>query len=219
MTTLTQEVSCRRTAANDAIAEHRLKLFNSIPGPRVGDYLRFGSPHPSVEPYTRFTHDWGDHIQTSGVGGAYYYISPSGRMSFSGGLSKGVAAADIIPTEETREGSFWFFDEDIHGAGRAVNRTAPMRVYALRPMADLSNVAETKCPFWLTTQENSGRRDYKYRVERDCTAHVAFDLIHDLNAWLRANDLAAETDVTVPGLQRLRWTTPDKTLTSPQEEA
>ena len=119
---------------NFEILTQRVSAFNARPGPRVGDYIRLPRLHPKLGEFTRITHDWGDKMQTGGMGGSYYLGSES--CSYSGGLDPGISTAQLIPTDETREGNVWFFDEGRAGAGRGVYFQIPLRVFTIRPGAD-----------------------------------------------------------------------------------
>ena len=77
---------------NANILRSRLAAFNARTGPRVGDWLALAPPDPRCPTYTRFTHDWGDHIQTGGQDGSYYFSS-TGHLSYSGGLDPGIPVA------------------------------------------------------------------------------------------------------------------------------
>ena len=71
-------------------------------GPAVGDWIIFsdGVKH-------RFSHHWGDSIQTSQ--GGSFYMDASGYVSFSGGLSPAVPIGRIQPAGEYEPGLFWSF--------------------------------------------------------------------------------------------------------------
>ena len=109
---------------NDRIIE-RDKFEN----PRVGDFVEFadGIVH-------RFSHDWGDTIQTSPNGSFYFHHH--GVLSFSGGLNPGIPAVGLIDTGEDRLGSAWFFHHEFAGADRGVYAEIPCRVYKTRLNSD-----------------------------------------------------------------------------------
>ena len=95
-----------------------------IQGPGIGDYVLF--PTGELE---RFSHDWGDGIQTS-PGGSFYLLA-NGRASFSsGGLNPTVPADSIeeLPGV-TLMGRFWFFHHARAGAGRGVYVDCVCRVF------------------------------------------------------------------------------------------
>jgi hypothetical protein len=114
------------------ILAERERLFNQVPGPRVGDFLRV----PDSEGMLRFTHDWGDSIQTTVRakhpchGDASFYLS-DGYASFSGSLDPAIDKAKLRQTEETMPGSFWFFHHNFAGAERGVYFSIPCRVFEI----------------------------------------------------------------------------------------
>jgi hypothetical protein len=77
----------------------------------------------------RFSHDWGDGLQTS-PGGSWYM--GEGYVSFSGGLNPTIPIERIERTEETRDGCFWLFHHNFWGTGRGVDFRAPCRVYRVK---------------------------------------------------------------------------------------
>lgn len=110
------------------ILTQREQLFNQIKGPRVGDFLR------TSEGFLRFTHDWGDAIQTTVRpshpcnGDASFYLS-EGHVSFSGSLAQSVSKTLLRDTGEKQDGSFWFFHHNYAGAERGVYFHMPCRVF------------------------------------------------------------------------------------------
>jgi hypothetical protein len=112
------------------ILANRERLFNLVPGPRVGDYLR------TPQGLLRFTHDWGDSIQTTVRpthpcnGDASFYLS-DGYASFSGSLDPAIDKALLRDTEEKERGSFWFFHHNFAGADRGVSFTIACRVFEM----------------------------------------------------------------------------------------
>ena len=115
---------------NMELAGILMNEFNKNTGPTVGHFLKLPRIDSRQEEFTRFTHDWGDSIQTGGNNGSFFHFGIS--LSYSGSLDSGLKTCDIIPTQETRPGGFWFFDEGTSGAGRAVNYLAPFRVFETR---------------------------------------------------------------------------------------
>lgn len=103
-------------------------LFNQIEGPRVGDFLR------TPEGYLRFTHDWGNAIQTTVRpshpcnGDASFYLS-EGHVSFSGSLDSSISKTLLRDTGEKQDGSFWFFHHNSAGAEHGVYFRIPVRVF------------------------------------------------------------------------------------------
>ena len=110
------------------ILDHRLSKWNENKGPRVGDWCLMldGTER-------RFTHDWGDSIQTtySKQGGGSFYLG-DGYMSYSGSLDPAIQKDCFQLTRETRNARVWFFHHDFWGAGRGVEFTVPCRVYQQR---------------------------------------------------------------------------------------
>jgi hypothetical protein len=106
-------------------------LFNELPGPRVGDFLR------TPEGYLRFTHDWDDAIQTTVKashpchGDASFYLS-EGSVSFSGSLAPAIDKTLLQDTGEKMDGSFWFFHHNSAGAERGVYCKIPCRVFEVK---------------------------------------------------------------------------------------
>jgi len=132
--------------ARDAeILAKREQLFNRQQGPRVGDFLRV------ADGIRRFTHDWGDGIQTTVGknhpcnGDSSFYLG-EGYASFSGSLDPAIEKTKLRDTGETLEGSFWFFHHDFWGADCGVNFKIPCRVFELVPaIKTLAGWHEAKC--------------------------------------------------------------------------
>ncbi len=101
--------------------------FNARSGPRVGDFALFPDGHEE-----RFSHDWGDGLQTSR--GGSWYLSIEGYASFSGGLNPMIPNARIEATDERRAGAFWFFDRAWPRAHSAVYVSVECRVYRITPV-------------------------------------------------------------------------------------
>ena len=100
-----------------------IKMREKLEGPRMGDFVLF--PNGVIE---RFSHDWGDDIQTSP--GGSFYLTKSGCASLScGGLNPAVPKQSLELTSATLPGAFWFFHHGIAGAGRAVQCEAPCRIF------------------------------------------------------------------------------------------
>lgn len=104
------------------IVADRMAAFDSRPGPRVGDYVRFadGVVH-------RFSHDHGYSLQTS-TGGSFHLLA-SGGMNFSGSLYPGVSRDTLTDTGETAPGRAWIFHHDWWKAHNAVDIAVPVRVF------------------------------------------------------------------------------------------
>ena len=106
------------------------QAFNAVPGPRVGDFLQ------TPDGMLRFTHDWGESIQTTVhakhpcYGDASFYLS-DGCASFSGSLDPAIDKAKLCDTGRTEQGSFWFFHHDHPGAERGVYCKMVVRIFEL----------------------------------------------------------------------------------------
>lgn len=88
---------------------------------KVGDWLRF---HDGS--YERFSHDWGDGLQTCG-GGSFYL--GDGYASFSGSLNPAIPNEVIRETTGYAVGRFWFFHHDMPRAHSAVYVEMLVRVW------------------------------------------------------------------------------------------
>jgi len=93
-----------------------------IDGPRIGDFVEFsdGVVH-------RFSHDWGDGMQTSKEGSIY--LRKDGSASFSGGLNPCIPVDTLENTGKRKPGAFWFFHHDHWCAHNGVRFTIPCRVF------------------------------------------------------------------------------------------
>ncbi len=120
------EINTQLDNRDAAILASRVSYRELRAGPRLGDYciMLDGSVR-------RFTHDWGNDIQTtSGTGDESFYLNDFGMMSYSGGMSPGVAKAHLVLRSGLREGSCWFFHHDRHVAHNGVKARIPCRIYA-----------------------------------------------------------------------------------------
>lgn len=111
-------------ARDQEILEKRMVARELIAGPRNGDYVRF--PSGEIE---RFSHNWGDALQTSPVRAGSFYLHDHGEGSFSGSLNPAIPASSLSLSDEKMEGGFWFFHHGQAGAGRGVRFKVPCRVY------------------------------------------------------------------------------------------
>lgn len=185
---------------NLSILAKRMAAYDERPGPRVGDFLSLTVPDDRCRDYTRFTHDWGDRLQTGGSEHGSYYLG--GGLSYSGGLDPGISKADLVPTGLVREGSVWFFDRGISGAGRGVEFRAPFRVFTVRDGADIRGIDELRCPYHLSVlNEQSHLRTcgYWYVVTKRAMAETAFATEALLREWLAKNRLVLTAPLTPPG--------------------
>lgn len=114
---------------NMDILSTRISAWNQNEGQRVGDFVRMldGSTR-------RFTHDWGDDIQTTvgkshpNDGDCRIYLG-NGYTEFSGSLDRAILKTSLLLTPEVLPGSFWFFRNHDIRAHNGVNVKAPCRVY------------------------------------------------------------------------------------------
>lgn len=112
-----------------SILEQRVKEWSQdADGPRVGEYLM------TEKGYLRFTHDWGESIQTTVRPNydASFYFGKGGYMSFSGSLDSAVPKTSLELTSEIKEGSCWFFSHDYATAHNGVHVSVPCRVWQLK---------------------------------------------------------------------------------------
>jgi len=183
---------------NLEIVAARMEAFNKRQGPRVGDFLRLPATDPRQGDMTRFTQRWPDKIQTGGMGGSFYL--GSNYLDYSGSLDSGIIPADIIPTDETRDGSLWIFDLGQSGAHRGVDFMRPMRVFKTREGANLDGLDELRCPynlnFWPPDCRNVvryGNHPYAWTITKHCMSERAFREEEEpaLRAWLAKMDLHA----------------------------
>lgn len=186
---------------NEQILADRMARFDRMPGPRVGDFLRLPRIDPRVPEFDRFTHDWGDTLQTGGMSGSYYH--GGSHLCYSGGLDPGIAKADIVATGETWHGEVWFFDRDIAGKGRGVYFSAPMRIFDLRPGADASQVWTVRCPYHLNLVHNVQFPAGRWCVTKGPYSHRGFDRFEELQEWAAAENIALIR--TQDGGYRLDW--------------
>jgi hypothetical protein len=105
--------------------------WNRQPGPRVGDFIRMAGGE-----MRRFTHHWGDGLQTSGAAWLGSFYMSGGTLndrqtyvSYSGSLEPSIPLERIAPTGEVRNGTFWFFHHQRSQAHNDVHFTVPCRVY------------------------------------------------------------------------------------------
>lgn len=106
-------------------AANRTKLT----GPLVGDWC---SMPDGTE--RRFTHDWGDSIQTTteqfGLGS--FYLQPGGKCDYSGALDPSIKKSMLEPLHAQRLGQVWFFHHDYHTAHNAVYDRILFDVYRVK---------------------------------------------------------------------------------------
>ena len=106
---------------DEKIAEVRIAKFNKRKGPREGDFVIWNGE------YHRFSSDNGMSIQHSE--GGSFYITESGKVSFSGGLEPGIMKHKMEEMAELRPGMFWFFHHNVWKGDNAVYVETDCRVY------------------------------------------------------------------------------------------
>ena len=117
-------------ALDEQIKQIRIDAWNNRSGPRVGDFVRM--PDGAL---LRFTHDFGEEIQTTAPrepGDQSFYFG-HGYCSFSGSLDSPILKSDLFDTGATQEGPVWFFHHDSARAHNGVHTTIPCRVYHYQP--------------------------------------------------------------------------------------
>lgn len=108
---------------DQAIADRRQAQRDQFDGPRMGDYVLF--PTGELE---RFSHDWGDELQTSPSGAFHMYEGGDTQMT-CGGLHPATPRDQLVLAEQSLPGTFWFFHHGEVGAGRGVYFRMPCRLY------------------------------------------------------------------------------------------
>jgi len=109
---------------DDAIRAERLAEREKLGDrPNIGDYVLF--PTGELE---RFSHDWGDGLQTAP--GGSFHLQRSGQAEFGGGLNPITPLDQLALTDKRLPGSYWFFHHGQIGAERAVYFTMPCRVFS-----------------------------------------------------------------------------------------
>lgn len=103
--------------------------LDAIPGPRVGDWIRFACGIVRRVSYVWRFEDaaLADSIQTSCDG--YGFHLGDGFVSFSGSLYRGVHERTLTLTNERRDGRVWLWHHGMSGADCGVETTIPFRVY------------------------------------------------------------------------------------------
>ena len=110
-----------RAAKDFEMIQERMRLYDEIEGPRVGDFVRM----PDGELH-RFTYDWEDGLQT-GKGGSYYLAE--GYIDYSGSLDPRISRERLRDTGEKRLGHVWVFSGNHHTAHNGVEAQVLFRVF------------------------------------------------------------------------------------------
>ncbi len=113
-------------ARDGEILAANLEAWNARGGPRVGDWCKM--PDGKM---CRFTHDWGEDIQTTS---RYYpghgsFFFGRGYMDYSGGLDPAILKSRLIDTGETKPGAAWFFHHNEARASNGVYFNVDCRVF------------------------------------------------------------------------------------------
>ena len=111
------------------IYAQRVQAWDAVSGPRVGDYCKLIDGT-----LRRFTHNWGDSLQTTVSGSHPCYGDASfyfgcGYMSFSGSLDSSIPVDQFADTRETKNGSAWFFHHNYAKAHNRISVTVPCKVF------------------------------------------------------------------------------------------
>jgi hypothetical protein len=186
---------------NQKILEDRAALFNKDPGPRVGDFIELPVTDIRQGNMTRITYHWTDYVQTGGMSGSYY-LSILGFMDYSGGLDPGVKVQFLSNTGKTKNGSCWFFDDDLPRAGGGVNVQIPCRVFSLLSGSPLEGFGELRCPYYLTVLDQQAHEKtcgYWFVITRRGMAHTAFKTKEETISWLKQKQLSSEKDIPEAG--------------------
>jgi hypothetical protein len=120
--------------------------------PEVGDFILVPCEGTDELETLRFTHEWGDGLQTTCRKGhpcsndQSFYIDRDGECSFSGSLDRSLERSKIKKSEFTsvdgkkevliqdlKYGNVWFFHHDWPGAGCGVYTRAEFRVWRYTP--------------------------------------------------------------------------------------
>lgn len=114
-------------ARDAALLQHRVKLRDQVPGPRVGDWIEW----PGGE-RGRLTYRWGDSIQTTcrGGGPGSFYLG-NGFCTYSGSLDPAVKL-EQLEEAGSAPGPAWFFHHDFPEAGAGIEVEIPCRIFLLR---------------------------------------------------------------------------------------
>lgn len=110
---------------DQSILDRIMVAREQIHGPRIGDFVRFVTGE-----LERFSHDYGDQLQTSPVWAGSFFLHDNGEMGFSGSLNPSIPKDSLTLTNEVMNGRSWFFHHGWPGAGRGVDFQVPNRVYA-----------------------------------------------------------------------------------------
>lgn len=115
-----------------ALLQDRMRLRAELQGPHVGDWVWMHK----LKQFRRFTHNWGDGIQTTHDwgngkcdGGGGFHIFKDGTCSYSGGLDRSIPKNQITGPIGYKQGMVWFFHHDWVGAHRGVWHYADFPIF------------------------------------------------------------------------------------------
>lgn len=105
----------------------RVAKRSKLSGPNIGDFLK--GPDGAL---LRFTHDWGDDIQTAPARSGSYHLGSNGHADYSGGLDPAIPKSSFrLISFELKMGGFWFFHHNFASAANGVDCEAPCKVFEL----------------------------------------------------------------------------------------
>lgn len=105
------------------LASH-LANFNKKTDMRVGDFVQ-----DKIGNFRRFTHDWGDTIQTTTKEESGSFNIDGGFCDFSGSLDSAIEKSKITFTFTYKLGRVWFFKDKLPAAHQGIDALVPCRVY------------------------------------------------------------------------------------------
>jgi hypothetical protein len=101
----------------------RFAARQKIKRPAIGDYVIFPDAH-----LERFSHDWGDRLQTSTEGS--FFLLDNGNGDFSGGLNSAIKLEHFTSSDlDSLNARFWFFHHDQYRAHNGVTFQIPVKVW------------------------------------------------------------------------------------------
>lgn len=118
-----QKLKAEHDAVNVRLLADRQAKLDARAGIRLGDFVLSG------DKTFRVAHHWGDSIQLC-TGGSFY-LTETGGCSFSGGLDPGIDVGRFVATDETKQGSVWFFSRDHWMAHNGYYTEATFKVWRL----------------------------------------------------------------------------------------
>ncbi len=106
-----------------------IKRRDTLQGPLAGDFIIMKDG--TVE---RFSHDWGEDIQTSdGRFGWSFHLCKDGNADFSGGLNPAIMKSELeLVPDDIRLGHFWIFHHNHVTAHNGVHFNIPCKTYRFK---------------------------------------------------------------------------------------